>query len=341
LIEPYVWIPFVEMGGGSDISIRYIYQAIKRAGYDVVLQAFPSNFRIFPHLLKFIKAPKYANIALCESRTGFAFARHGLNVVTVERLFILEENINYKRSYIQRLYHETIVRQFVRNSFDMSDLIVAMSQYTAKSIKRTFPDLEPVVILNGVDTSFFVPPQNDLRSIDNSGPFRLLYVGNLSQRKGAHFLPRIMEDLDESYFLEYTSGKSYNVRLPNKPNMKCLGHLNQDEVRNAYQRAHAVLFPSRLEGMPRVVMEAMACGTPVIGSNASSIPELITNEVDGILCNPENYESFVSATIWLKNNIKFWNSISKKAREKIVTFHNLNDMTQNYIDLFYKLLNEI
>lgn len=338
MITPYIWIPFIEMGGGSDISARYLSKSINKLGYNVALQPFPSPLRIAPHLLKYINPPKQANIALCDSRNAFVFARPELKTVSVERLFILDDRHKYQRSFAQRVYHEFFVKKFIRASYNKSDLVIAMSRSTAEGIKRVFPDVNPIVIPNGVDTEYFMPDGNDKRSMDKNSPFRLLFVGNITKRKGADLLPHIMDKLGDNFVLEYTSGNSPGIHLPDSSNMKCLGKLSQQEIRKAYQRAHALLFPSRLEGMPRAIMESMACGTPVIGSDTSSIPEIITNKVDGMLCDLDDPESFVNAAEWLRNNIEVWKEMTLKARATIVKQHSLDEMTKQYIKIFYNLL---
>ena len=74
----------------------------------------------------------------------------------------------------------------------------------------------------------------------------------------------------------------------NLKNVVFLGNQPHDVLRKIYNIADASLVPSRNEAFGLVVIEAMASGTPVIGTNQGGIPEIINDEV-GLLFEPENY----------------------------------------------------
>jgi len=65
-------------------------------------------------------------------------------------------------------------------------------------------------------------------------------------------------------------------------------HGRVDDVRSMLRRAHAFFFPSIYEGMPNVVMEAVAEGVPVISSRVGDVPKLIKDGYSGFLFDPEN-----------------------------------------------------
>ena len=212
-----------------------------------------------------------------------------------------------------------------------------MSFSTAESIRRVFPWIQKLKIIhNAVDTTFFTPDKNQAPKYLPS-PFRLLFVGNLSKRKGADLLPDIMRTLGDGFRLDYTVGLNPSISLPNLPNMHPIGELNQEAIRDAYRHADAVIFPTRLEGMPRVVMEAFACGTPVIGSRASSVPEIIDNGINGFLCNPDDTEEFVHACQTLNNNPELQLSMSIAARKKAEEKFSLSFMIESYSTLMREL----
>src|SRR5690606_35387237 len=109
--------------------------------------------------------------------------------------------------------------------------------------------------------------------------FKLLYVGNAMKRKGTDLLAPILRELGPDFVLYYTSGFR-NVDSTHLPsNMVPLGRLTDEELVAAYNECDALLFPSRMEGFGYTVAGAMACGKPVICTNASSMPELVENGV--------------------------------------------------------------
>ncbi|MFN3594090.1 MAG: glycosyltransferase [Thiobacillaceae bacterium] len=63
----------------------------------------------------------------------------------------------------------------------------------------------------------------------------------------------------------------------------------------AYRQADALLFPSRIEGLPLTVIEAMACGLPVIAAKSASLPEVVAHGATGLLCPVDDVGAYVSA----------------------------------------------
>ncbi len=216
-------------------------------------------------------------------------------MVTVERLFVLDPALAPYKSQAQRLYHEQVIRRFVMASAKRADAVVAVSEYTANVFAECLRGPRPTVILNAVDTDFFSPEPNAIRT-ESRRPYRLLYVGTLSRRKGADLLAPIMRRLGQDFQLYYTgspTAKALGHDLPD--NMHALGRLNLGQVRDEYRKADLLLFPSRGEGLARSVMEALACGTPVLASDVSSMSEAIDDTVGG-LCPVDDVDAHAQAT---------------------------------------------
>jgi glycosyltransferase involved in cell wall biosynthesis len=73
----------------------------------------------------------------------------------------------------------------------------------------------------------------------------------------------------------------------------CLDTVTDDQLIALYRRAHALVYPSRYEGFGLPVLEAMACGTPVIASTAASIPEVLGDA--GMLLDPDDRHGWATA----------------------------------------------
>jgi teichuronic acid biosynthesis glycosyltransferase TuaC len=81
------------------------------------------------------------------------------------------------------------------------------------------------------------------------------------------------------------------------------GEMKHSALMNLQRRATVMVLPSHSEGWPNVVMEAMACGTPVVGSNRCGMPEQIINETYGYLCEPEDTSDIAAKlSLALKQN---------------------------------------
>ena len=203
--------------------------------------------------------------------------------MVVEHHSVFDSFFEPYRTKVQKFVHNYVVRKLVRKTFEKADHIVAVSHYTASSIKKNFGLQNVSAIWNGVDTKFFSPaPETSKGRL--KFPIKLLYVGNLIPRKGADLLPKIMAKLGNKYSLEYTIGLREKVASNDAVNMHSLGKLTRMELRDAYRKADLLLFPTRFEGFGLAAVEAMACGIPVITTNCSSLPEIIDDGVTGKLC---------------------------------------------------------
>jgi starch synthase len=323
-----VWLPYAETGGGLDVSTRFLARGLTAAGHDAVDQCFPHWLQYFPWAMKQVQPPPGTDVIISSTWTGFAFHRPDTVNITVERLFVLDPAYRPYRSFGQAVFHESLVRHFVSRSVLTADECVSVSRYSAKALAKRLG------FLNAVDTEFFSPLARNARLFDRANrPFRLLFVGNFSRRKGADMIPEIMRRLGPAFELSFTSGLRGGKRGSNPANMRCLGRLSLEEVRVAYRSADALLFPSRLEGLPRVVMEAMACGTPVIAADTSSLPEAVDDGRNGILCPRDDVTAFVGAIQRLAADIPAWQRMAREARATATRRFDLERMVGEYVAL--------
>ncbi len=329
-----LWMPFIEGGSGADVSTRYLAEILKSLGVEVHLQKFHSYYQFVPWLLSSIKKPEGTNLILTNSWNGFVFARKDSKLVVVDRLCVNDPTLERYKSFAQRIYHDYLVKKYVTLSANAADSLVAVSNYTASLYPQELGLEKPQVILNAVDTDFFKPLAKKCLS---SGKFRILFVGNLSKRKGVDLLGGIMQRLGENYELFYTAGLRGNALQNSSHNMFQLGVLNQEEMREQYQLADILLCPSRGEGLSRAVMESLACGTPVVATNISSMPEAVNDEV-GALCSLDDVGSFVDAIKKITKDKESYSQMSLNARERAIERFSLSRMANEYIQIFERLV---
>ena len=191
-----------------------------------------------------------------------------------------------------------------------ADKIIAISQSTKRDLISVYglPEEKIEVIYPGIDTEVFKPVENDGLKTDFreryglSNPY-FLHVGRRMGYKNFGALLKAFGNsrLKEDYMLLVIGGES---RLCSEEHeiiergelsecVKFLGQLSTDELILAYSSAHAFVMSSLYEGFGLPVLEAMACGTPVIASNSSSMPEVAGNAA--ILFSPRDRDSIVDA----------------------------------------------
>ena len=100
--------------------------------------------------------------------------------------------------------------------------------------------------------------------------------------------------------------------------VECIGFVAEEEKPALYRGARSFLFPSRYEGFGLPVLEALACGTPVVGSEAASLPEIVGEA--GVLLPPDDAEGMAGAVIQLAIDDAFRAELSRRAVEQAARF---------------------
>ena len=135
-------------------------------------------------------------------------------------------------------------------------------------------------------------------------------------------------------FRSYTSGLRSNNPFAEHPNMLALGRPSREQLRDAYRNADVLLFPTRFEGFGYAVAEAMACGTPVVTTNCSSLPELVDDGVTGRLCPLDDVDAFAAAIRDLAADRERLREMGKRARAAAVERFDIQVMARKYDELF-------
>lgn len=311
-----IWFPVITGRSGTDTWTRRLADALQRRGIATEVTWFSTHHQFAPFLLRKIPPPRETTLIHANSWNGFAFKRAGIPLIVTEHLNVLDPLYRPYKNLAQHIYHETLVRRFVMASFREASTITVVSHFTASGLVRNFGIRSAQVIYNWIDTDAFLP--RDYKPGAENRPFRLLFMGNLSRRKGADMLVPIMKDLGPGFELRFTSGLKRLNTKHSAQNMVPLGRLTEDsELVEVYNSCDALLFPSRFEGLPQVALEAMACGKPVIASRTASLPEVVEDGVTGILCPPDDVQVFANACRKLANNPDIVQMYGQAARRRV------------------------
>lgn len=171
-----------------------------------------------------------------------------------------------------------------------SKKIIVDSASTKKDLIRYFPSIKNKirVIYLGVDFKKFYPIGKKLNK-----KFIIGYIGGLGKRKNVEFLLHVAKKLEKENILFKIAGKGPCLKklleLKKKLNLKNVefsGFIPDENLNEFYNGLDIFIFPSFYEGFGLPVLEAMACGVPVITSNKSSLPEIVGKAA--ILINPNN-----------------------------------------------------
>ena len=164
------------------------------------------------------------------------------------------------------------------------------------------PPAKVTVLRNGVDLDRFqvLDKQTSRAELGLEGPL-LLSVGHLVERKGHHLIVRALKDLPGHHLAIVGDGPmrrelhSLVAELDLGDRVTFLGAIPQSELKSYYSAADALVLASSREGWANVLLESMACGTPVAATRVSGTPELVTEAAAGRIIEDRSAESIVEA----------------------------------------------
>ena len=328
-----VWFPAVRAYSGTDVFTLRLARALQARGVRTEITWLPLRAEYCPWSVRIPAPPRWASVAHVTSWFHPRFFPASLPVLSTVHFCVHDLLYQPYKNLLQKFYHSFWIRDVERRNLSRSSVITAVSGYTARQTEKAF-HISPIrVVPNGIPLDG--PFQMNLRAKPHH-PFRLLYVGNWSKRKGVDLLAPLMKRLGRNFELWFTAdrgNKHLAYRLPK--NCRCIGRLSkEDELSRIYQKADALLFPSRLEGLSLVALEAMACGLPVIAVRTTSLPEVVDHGRSGILCARHDVSELAAACQSLRQDLPRWRAMQEASRRRVEELFSEDRMVGNYLRLY-------
>ncbi|MBV8666789.1 MAG: glycosyltransferase family 4 protein [Burkholderiaceae bacterium] len=334
-----IWLPTIRTGTGSDVFTQRLAAALDSRGIIAEITWFPLKYEVMPFLLRGIAPPPGTDIVFANSWSGFAFKRSGIPLVisSLHPEFVAR---GADLNVAQYLYHTLFIRRYEKWSFQAADAITAISEYTAGSLRQGRHAHKVEVIPLWLDFEKYhadgsVLPPGQAATEGSHRPFKLLFVGTPSYRKGVDLLPSIMRELGDNFQLRMIGTPADPSPFP--ANVVHLGRVSESDLIRAYCECDALLFPSRWEGFGYTALEAMACEKPVVTSNATALPEVVEDGVTGILCRSGAVEDFVAACRRLAADPAQAQLMGKAGRERAIELFSEDSALRKFVTLFKRL----
>ena len=287
----------------------------------------------------------------CTSNTAPLFCKVPL-ILTLHDIIFLEPRDRMNKSFYQNmgwLYRKMIVPRILKKC----RRIITVSNFEKQNIvnKLNIPSEKIQMIYNGY-TDWFRPEQ-DIELVYRKyidAPKYFFFLGNTDPKKNTErtlvayskYLEKsdikrklLMADLDEEYLNDIIlRNEIENI----KEKIVIPGYISNRDLPFIYNNAFAFLYPSLRESFGIPLLEAMACGTPVITSNTSSMPEI--GGPDAILINPENPDEITDMMLKLEREPAFYAKQRNVGLQRATLF-SWRQTAEQLLKLYEEVLNEL
>jgi glycosyltransferase involved in cell wall biosynthesis len=232
---------------------------------------------------------------------------------------------------------------YLREKLETASLVICISSYGISQLMMLCPSsMWDKLVLSrlGVDPKKFAP----VRRAARTGPVEIICVGRLVAAKGQHILLAAFERL-------VSEGRDVRLRLIGKgPDRESLeaaaarygiagkvvfeGAVGIGRVRQALEQADIFALPSFAEGIPIALMEAMAMEIPCVSTTIAGIPELIRNDLDGLLVAPSDEVQLAGALARLIDDPELRHRLGFSGRMRVEESYVLEQSVKGLGDIF-------
>jgi len=213
-----------------------------------------------------------------------------------------------------------------RYYYSQKRMNITVSEWSKRQFMRYYnmPEESTRVVYNGVDNEQYNPAKRDEKLFDpidpdNKGP-RVLFLSRMLELKGItpllKAIPIVLDSVDAS-FLFAGPGNTSRIKGDTK-GIKYLGYIDHEKTPAYIASSDVFVLPSFGENFPFSLLEAMACQVACVSTTVGGIPEMIENEVDGLLDDPGDHEKFAKSIIRMIEDDDLRKTLAMNGRKRVV-----------------------
>ena len=213
--------------------------------------------------------------------------------------------------------------------FSQADAIIVTTETMKQSITARIPSAKHkiTIIPNYVDTELFKPEPTEKE-------FDLIFIGRFSEQKNLEALLTAIDKVNcTALIIGNGSNKKTLQQQHPSPNIHWKNNVSNSDLPRWLNSSKIFILPSHYEGHPKVLVEAMACGCAIIGTDVPGIREVITGNINGIL-SKEDPESLSYAIIKLLGNQNLRQKLSQNARAFALQHYSVDSLA----DIEYNII---
>lgn len=241
-----------------------------------------------------------------------------------------------------------LLKPFIRFLWRDADALVAVSNGLREIALET--DEVPIhVIPNAIDLALFTPQMEWERVSCEDGRVKLLFVGRLIKFKNVGTLLEAMalvkQETATPFVLEVVGDgverarlEEQAVRLGLASNVQFRGWVDRTEILPYYQNADLFVTASIWEGMPNTVLEAMACGLPVIASDVQGSEELVQHGRNGYLVPVRSAQAMAEAILLLLDSDRERRRMGRESRRIVEQTFAWERIAEGYLEMYQRVL---
>ena len=310
VLAPVPWFPFSAGAFGRYARFARVPREETRCGIQVSHPRFPSipkvGMSVAP-LLMYAALERFLRRGVLggydfDLIDAHYFYPDGVAAALLGRRYGKPVVVTARGSDINLIARYAIPRRQIAWAARESAAVIAVS----KALKDRMIDLgiDPdriFVLRNGVDLEAFRLTETSSTASRAEGAPILLSVGNLVAGKGHDLAIRALTLLEGAELRIAGDGplldslRSLARSLSVEQRVRFLGRVPHERLPEVYGRADALILASAREGWPNVLLEAMACGTPVVATRVGGIPEIVKAEAAGVLVEDRSPDAIASA----------------------------------------------
>jgi glycosyltransferase involved in cell wall biosynthesis len=349
VVAPVPWFPFKHSCFGRYAVFARVPYKERRHDIDILHPRYPVfpkiGMTLAPFLLAGAMRPVFANLIKNGYRFDLIDAHYfypdGVAAVILGRIFRKPVIVTGRGTDINWIPKYRMPRRLIVHAALRADAVITVCEALKGAlIALGVPGNKITSLRNGVDLDLFRPDDRQMwRARLGVSGTTLVYVGHLIKRKGHDLVIRAVAELDNVNLLIVGEGKenaflkSLVQKLGITDRVTFLGAVPQETLRSIYSAADALVLASSREGWPNVLLEAMACGTPVIASPVWGTPEVVTAPEAGVLMRERTPAGLVQAFHAL-----FANYPSRKATRRYAERFDWEETTQLNLTLIRDIL---
>ena len=235
----------------------------------------------------------------------------------------------------------SLFTQWIKNV----DAVVSVCKQSSHEIVNSGFSRDILVeIPNGVDTNKYCKNTRKKRNHIHA----ITYIGRLDDFKGVDYLLNGFKDvLSEVNNVSLTivgNGPNESFLRKRVIDLGIVDKVNfkgrQEDIVGELNSTDIFVLPSLSEGMSNVLLEAMACGLPVVATSVGGNDDLITDGLNGILVPPKDSGRLATVLVELINNDDLTRRLGEEARKTVEINYSINRIVDAYVDLYTRLVHE-